>query len=125
MALSFVGWLNGITASGVFIFSIIFGLFAVYKARKAHLNLLLYLGLVYCFAGLIYTGDFLDFLTVLITETNIGYIYSFELIGLINWMWFPGVVIFAMYFGATLIIPEKKWYIFTIYFLLSIIFELF
>ena len=123
MALSFVGWLNGITASGVFIFSIIFGLFAVYKARKAHLNLLLYLGLVYCFAGLIYTGDFLDFLTVLITETNID--NSFGIIGLINWMWFPGVVIFAMYFGAELIIPKKKWYIFTIYLLLSILFELF
>ena len=122
MALSFVGWLNGITASGVFIFSIIFGLFAVYKARKAHLNLLLYLGLVYCFAGLIYTGDFLDFLTVLITETNID---NFGIIGLINWMWFPGVVIFAMYFGAELIIPKKKWYIFTIYLLLTILFELF
>lgn len=121
--LTFIGWLNGITASGVFLFSTIFGLFAVYKARKTHLNLLLYLGLVYFFAGLIYTGDFLDFLTVLVTQTNID--NSSGIIGLINWVWFPGVIIFAMYFGAELILPQIKWYIFSIYLVLGIIFELF
>jgi len=83
---------------------------------------LLYLGLTYFFAGLIYTGDFLDFLTVLLTQTNIE---EEMIIGLINWMWFPGVVIFAMYFGAELIMPKKKWTIFSIYLILSIIFELF
>lgn len=98
-------------------------MYVVYKSRKTHLNLLLYLGLVFIFAGLIYTGDFLDFLTILLTQTNID--NSFGIIGLINWMWFPGVVIFAMYLGAELIIPEKKWYIFSIYLILGIIFELF
>ncbi len=122
MVLSFVGWLNGITATGVFLFSTIFGFFAIYKSRKNHLDLLIYLGLTYFFAGLIYTGDFLDFLTVLITDTNID--NSFGIIGLINWMWFPGVVVFGMFFGANLILPEKKWYIFTIYLILGIIFEI-
>jgi len=98
-------------------------LYVVYKSRKTHLNLLLYLGLVFIFAGLIYTGDFLDFLTILLTQTNID--NSFGIIGLINWMWFPGVVIFAMYLGAELILPEKKRYIFSIYLVLGIIFELF
>ncbi len=121
MALSFIGWLNGLTASGVFLFSIIFGLFAIYKARKTHSNPLLYLGLTYFFAGLIFTGDFLDFITVLITQTNID--NSLGIIGLINWMWFPGVAIFGMFFGAELIIPKKKWTIFTIYLILGIIFD--
>ena len=121
MALSPIGWLNGLTASGVFLFSITFGLFAIYKSRKTHLNPLLYLGLTYFFAGLIFTGDFLDFITVLITLTNID--NSLGFIGLINWMWFPGVAIFGMYFGAELIIPKKKWTIFTIYLILGIIFE--
>lgn len=98
-------------------------MYVVYKSRKTHLNLLLYLGLVFIFAGLIYTGDFLDFLTILLTQTNID--NSFGIIGLINWMWFPGVVIFAMYLGAELIVPEKKKYIFSIYLVLGIIFELF
>lgn len=121
MALSFIGWLNGLTASGVFLFSVIFGLFAIYRARKTHLKPLLYLGLTYFFAGLIFTGDFLDFVTVLLTKTNID--NSFGIIGLINWMWFPGVAIFGMYFGAELIIPKKKWTIFIIYLVLGIIFD--
>ena len=98
-------------------------MYVVYKSRKTHLNLLLYLGLVFIFAGLIYTGDFLDFLTIILTQTNID--NSFGIIGLINWMWFPGVVIFAMYLGAELIVPEKKKFIFSIYLVLGIIFELF
>ena len=121
MALSFIGWLNGLTASGVFLFSIIFGLFAIYKARKTHLYPLLYLGLTYFFAGLIFTGDFLDFITVLVTQTNID--NSSGIIGLINWMWFPGVAIFGMFFGAELIAPKKKWTVFTIYLILGIVFD--
>lgn len=116
-----VGWLNGFTASGVFLFSVIFGLFAMYKARKLHLNPLFYIGLTYFFAGLIFTGDFLDFLTVIITQDNMD--NSLGIIGLINWMWFPGVAIFGMYFGAELIVPQKKWTIFTIYLILGIIFD--
>ena len=121
MALTPIGWLNGLTASGVFLFSLIFGFFAIYKAIKTHSNPLLYLGLTYFFAGLIFTGDFLDFVTVLITQTNID--NSLGLIGLINWMWFPGVAIFGMFFGAELIIPKKKWSIFVIYLILGIIFD--
>ncbi len=97
-------------------------MFFIYKSRKTHLNLLLYLGLIYFFAGLIYTGDVLDFITVILTETNID---NVEIIGLMNWMWFPGAVLFAMYIGATLITPEKKWYVFSIYLLLGYFFELF
>ncbi|KKL83605.1 hypothetical protein LCGC14_1973060 [marine sediment metagenome] len=123
MALTSIGWLNGITASGVFLFSVFFGLFVAYKSRKTHLNLLMYLGFTYFFAGLIYTGDFLDFLSILITQTNVD--NSIGIIGLINWMWFPGVVLFAMFFGAELIIPKRKWLIFFIYLVLGIIFEIF
>jgi hypothetical protein len=121
MVLSVIGWLNGLTASGVFLFSIIFGLFAIYKARKTHSNPLLYLGLTYFCAGLIFTGDVLDFLTVLINQTNMD--NSSGIIGLINWMWFPGVAIFGMYFGAELIIPKRKWIVLIIYLILGILFD--
>jgi len=121
MALSFIGWLSGLTATGVFLFSIIFGLFAIFKARKTKSNPLLYLGLTYFFAGLIFTGDFLDFVTVLLTQTNMD--NSTGIIGLINWMWFPGVALFGMFFGAELIIPKRKWTIFVVYLILGIIFD--
>jgi len=117
-----VGWLSGLTASGVFLFSIILGLFFVYKSRKTKLSLLLYLGLIYVFAGLVYLGDFLDFATVLTTGYNIK---EYSWIGIVNWMWFPGAIICAIYLGAQLILTKKKWLIVSIYIGLGIIFELF
>ncbi|MFX1499543.1 MAG: hypothetical protein ACFFDH_01110 [Promethearchaeota archaeon] len=80
-------------------------MYALYKSRKTRLNNLLYLGIVFICIGLVYTGDILDFFTILLTESNID--NSFGIIGFINWMWFPGVSIFAMYLGAELIIPKK------------------
>jgi hypothetical protein len=121
MALSFIGWLSGLTASGVFLFSIIFGLFAIIKAMRRKSKPLFYLGLTYFFAGLIFTGDVLDFLTILSTQTNID--NSTGMLGLINWMWFPGVAIFGMFFGAEIIVPKRKWIIFIIYLILGIIFD--
>ncbi len=123
MSLSNIGWLNGITASGVFIFSCLFGLFFIYKSRRLKLKLLLSLGFVYFFAGLVYSGDVLDFITILITGNNVDNTHG--IIGLINWIWFPGAVVFAMYIGAELITPKKKWLIFSIYLVLGIIFEVF
>jgi hypothetical protein len=121
--LTIVGWLSGITALGVFVFSILFGLFALYKSRKQKSKLFIFLGLVYIFAALVYTGDVLDFFTILTTGTNMS--NTGGLIGLIDWIWFPGAVFFAMIFGAWLITPGKKWYIFITYLILGVLFEVF
>jgi hypothetical protein len=67
-------------------------------------------------------GDFLDFATVLTTGYNIK---EYSWIGIINWMWFPGAIICAIYLGAQLILTKKKWLIVSIYIVLGIIFELF
>lgn len=103
-------------------FSCLVGLFFVYKAKKTDAKLLQYLGFTYFFAGLIYIGDFLDFITILLTGTNVDNSTGF--IGIINWMWFPGVVLFAMYLGAELLIPEKKKLVMIAYLILGIVFEL-
>jgi hypothetical protein len=122
--LSFVGWLSGITAFGVFFFSILFGLFFAIKSIKKESHLLLYLGLVYIFVGLVYTGDVLDFFTILLTGTNVESSFI-SIIGLINWIWFPGAVLFGMYIGSILLTRSKKWILSSIYLVLSIIFEVF
>ncbi|TFG26001.1 MAG: hypothetical protein EU532_10975 [Promethearchaeota archaeon] len=103
-------------------FSCLVGLFFIYRARKLDADLLLYLGFTYFFAGLIYFGDFLDFITILITGTNVDNSTGF--IGIINWMWFPGVILFAMYLGAELMVPNQKKVVLAIYIVLGIIFEL-
>ena len=65
MPLDINGWIDGITASGVVIFGILFGVFFIYRSRKTKAKLLLYLGLANMFAGLTFLGVFLDFLLVL------------------------------------------------------------
>ena len=122
MTLSYIGWLSGITASGVFLFSCMFGLFFIYKAVKKKSRLLFMLGLVYFCAGLVYIGDTLDFITVLTTNANIANPMVF--IGLLNWMWFPGAVVPAIYIGEELIAPKQKWII-IVYLILGIVFEVF
>jgi hypothetical protein len=101
----------------------LFGLFFVYKSKKTDAKLILYLGLTYFFAGLVFIGDVLDFITILLTGSNID--NSGGIIGLINWMWFPGAILSAVYLGAEILIPRKKWYIFSVYIFLAIVFELF
>ncbi len=116
------GWIDGITASGVVIFGIIFGLFFFYVSRKRKAKLLLFLGLANLLAGLMFLGVFLDFLLVVITENNID--NSNGLVGILSYIWFAPTVITAMYIGTELLTPKMKWYIISIIAIISIIFEI-
>ncbi len=120
--LSSDGWIDGITASGVVIFGIIFGLFFFYVSRKRKAKLLFYLGLVVLLAGLMFLGVFLDFLLVVLTENNID--NSIGLVGILSYIWFAPVVITAMYIGTELMAPKMKWYIISIIAIISILFEI-
>ncbi|MHA2431408.1 MAG: hypothetical protein ACXACC_10330, partial [Promethearchaeota archaeon] len=114
---------DGITASGVVIFGIVFGLFFIYKARKTNAKILIYLGLANLFAGLTFLGVFLDFLFVLATTTdNIDNTYG--IVGILSYIWLAPAIITAIYIGAELLIPKIKWYVVIIFIILSIIFEI-
>jgi len=117
------GWIDGITASGVVIFGIIFGLFFLYKSRKSSARILTFLGLVNILAGLMYLGVFTDFLVVLATENNLD--NTTGLVGILSYIWFAPAMIIALYIGAELLVPKKKWYLMFIIFILSAIFEVF
>ncbi len=116
------GWIDGITASGVVIFGIIFGLFFLYKSRKSGAKILTILGIVNILAGLMYLGVFTDFLVVLATENNLDNTYG--LVGILSYIWFAPIMILAIYIGVELLIPKKKWYIMVIIIILSVIFEI-
>ncbi|KKM99997.1 hypothetical protein LCGC14_1142210 [marine sediment metagenome] len=120
MALEFDGWIDGITATGVVVFGVIFGFFFIFKARKSGAKLLIALGLANMFAGLMFLGVFSDFLTLLITTQNIA---NNGFVGIFSYIWFAPVIITAMYIGAELLIPKYKWYIVTFFIVLSVIFE--
>ena len=122
MALSAIGWVDGITASGVVLIGCILGLFFIYKSRKLGTNVLLRIGLVTIFAGLAFLGVFVDFLIVLSTGHNID--NSTGIVGLLSYIWIAPFIVLAIYVGSELIIPEKKWYITTVFLILMTIFEI-
>ena len=120
--LTLFGWIDGITASGVVIFGFIFGFFFLYKARKTNAKILTILGIVNILAGLMYLGVFTDFIVVLVTETNLDNTYG--LVGILSYIWFAPVMILALYIGAELLIPKKKWYLMFIIIVICILFEI-
>ncbi|MFX0138682.1 MAG: hypothetical protein ACFFDN_33880, partial [Candidatus Hodarchaeota archaeon] len=122
MALSYIGWVDGISAMGIIIFATSFGLFFFYKSRKSKLPLLSYAGLMLIFVGLLWLGPTCDFLSVSLTGKNLDPILLYPIL---SYMWVAPALICATYIFAELIIPKRKKIIITIYIILGIIFELF
>ena len=121
MSLEINGWIDGITASGVVIFGIIFGSFFSYRSRKTSAKLLIYLGLSNILAGLMFLGVFIDFLSVLIFQHNMP---NNGIVAILSYIWFAPVIITAMYIGAELLVPKRKIYIIIIILGVSILFEI-
>lgn len=119
--LTLIGWIDGLTASGVVIFGFLFGFFFIYKSKKTSAKILLALGLANLFAGLVFLGVFLDFVTVLISGVNIDNTYG--LVGILSYIWLAPVIIIAIYIGAQLLVPKMKWIILSLFVVLSLLFE--
>jgi len=115
------GWIDGITATGVVLLGIIFGLFFIYKSRKTGAKLLSYLGLANMLAGLMFLGVFLDFLFVLFLKENME---NNGMVAILSYIWFAPAMITSMYIGAKLLIPKIKLHILSIVLVISIFFEI-
>ncbi len=120
--LSITGWLDGITASGVVIFGIVFGLYFIYHSKKVEAKLLYYVGVLVILAGLAFLGVFLDFLNVIITGKNLD--NSFGIIGLLSYVWIAPLIVIGIYIGAELMTPKRKGLLTGIYIVLMCIFEI-
>lgn len=120
--LSVLGWIDGLTATGVVLFGLIFGSFFIYKSKKSEANILTFLGLATVFAGLMYLGVFLDFLIVLITKKNIE--NASGVVALLSYIWLAPAIITAIYIGTRLLNLKKKWYVLSIFVVLGVIFDI-
>jgi hypothetical protein len=120
--LSVLGWIDGLTATGVVLFGLIFGSFFIFKSKKSEVNILTFLGLATIFAGLMYLGVFLDFLIVLITKQNIA--NTSGIVALLSYIWLAPAIIVAIYIGTRLLNFKKKWYVLSIFVVLGIIFDI-
>lgn len=119
--LDYTGWLDGLSAMGVIISGCFFGFLCIYRSKKLNAKLLTFAGLTILFIGLIYSGPFIDFMSILITGSNL----EFRLYVILAYMWIGPGMLLAMYVGAELMEIEKKLYIIAIYSVLAITFELF
>jgi hypothetical protein len=120
--LSVLGWIDGLTATGVVLFGLIFGSFFIYKSKKSKANILTFLGLATVFAGLMYLGVFLDFLIVLITTQNID--NTSGVVALLSYIWLAPAIITAIYIGTRLLNLKKKWFVLSIFVVLGVIFDI-
>ena len=122
VSLTLVGWINGLSASGLVIFGVALGLFVIYKAKKTNAKLLYLVGSTIIFVGLGWLGNLVDFFTILATGSNMS---NPEIYIILSMVWFPFTAFSAVYVGAKLLIPEKKKFVIPIYVVLGVIFELF
>jgi hypothetical protein len=119
--LSYIGWLDGLTALSVVLAGIIFGVFSFYKSIKLKARLLGVTGLATISVGFILLGPAVDLLVILITSHNLE---PYWLYGLLSYSWTAPITIFGLYIGSELLLPKRKWLIVAIYTGLSIIFEI-
>lgn len=115
-----LGWIDGITAAMVVLCGIGFGFYFLYQSKKKGARLLKHLFFITIFAGLLYLGVFLDFIYFLLTETNLS--EPPGLVAVISYIFFPPIMVSAIYVGAEIEFPDKKWHLVRTYIVGSIFF---
>ncbi|MFX1393807.1 MAG: hypothetical protein ACFFAH_09560 [Promethearchaeota archaeon] len=113
---------DGLTATLIVFFGIVFSAIVLYKAKKMEARLLTYGAFMGLFAGLLWMGPCADFISVVFFGQNLSPV---ELYGILSYMWVAPLTVVGMYIGGQLMIPEKKKVVVIFYTILSIIFELF
>jgi len=119
---STLGYLDGLTATGIILSSVIFGLLSFYHARKLGARLLGIAGVMMILIGLLWLGPFVDFLMILTTGKNIRPIQVYMWL---SYVWVAPAIVIGMYLGSELLAPEKKKAIVIFYAILGVIFELY
>ncbi len=119
---SFLGWIDGLTAALIIISSVTFGLLSLYKSIKLKAKLLSIAGLVMILVGCLWLGPTVDFIMVLVWQTNITPVSFYSIL---SYLWVAPALLFSMWLGGELIIPKRKWILVGIFVVLGVIFEYF
>ena len=121
--LSIEGWINGLSATIGIIVSSIFGLGIIYQARKLKVKLLFYMGVAIFFLGFFWIVECVDFISIVTTDTNAITSNNWLVIGIFSWIWSPIVLLISIYVFSTLVLPNQKKYIMTVFVVLGIFYE--
>ncbi len=112
MALSSVGWIDGVTGSLVVILGIVFAVFFYFQGIKIKSKMLKELAFVNLFAGLMYMGVLLDFAWLLATGDNfLGISNDTNFwVPVASYIWFPPLLVVAIYLAVSVQYPKyAKW----------------
>jgi hypothetical protein len=123
MVLSELGWFNGITALISMLLSLVIGIIFMYKSKKLGAKLLMIAGVMVITISGLYLGVSFDFLSYILTDTNMN--NAFGLRGIMSYIWVPLIIILALYLGTTIMEIKKKWLILGIYIGLAVVYEYF
>ncbi|MHA1148256.1 MAG: hypothetical protein ACTSR8_08420 [Promethearchaeota archaeon] len=118
--LGLLGWIDGITATGLVMSGVIFFIIFYIQSLKREAKLLQSLAWAVLFAGLLYLGVFVDFIWSITTGFNLS--TPVGLVALLSYIWFPPVIISAMYIGLELAFPKYKWSVLGFYIAVGTIF---
>ncbi|MFX1400752.1 MAG: TIR domain-containing protein [Promethearchaeota archaeon] len=113
--LRILGWLNGVFITFKIFLGIFIGILFAYKGRKRNVKLLYYFAIAFFCSAIVVLPYFYDFINILLWDINsdpyyLG-IWSFVVAG-------PYLVI-LIYVGIDLLLKKKKWYILSIYIILT------
>lgn len=122
MVISNIGLINGILVLSLLFIGVILGIYLIYLAKKTNAGPLLYVGILIILIGLVSLGSSLDFFTILFTGNNTD---AYSLVVILTFMWFPLIFILTIYLGAEILLPDKKFYLFIISYILGLLFGLF
>ena len=122
MVFSILGLIDGITGSLVVLLGIIFGVFFFYQSRKKNIKLLIKLGFVTMFAGLLYLGVLIDFIWVIFNRANFP--NEYRQVALLSYIWFAPVMIAAISMTTEVLEFKRKKFLIGIYVILGIIFNI-
>ncbi|MFX0104867.1 MAG: B-box zinc finger protein [Candidatus Hodarchaeota archaeon] len=131
MALSIIGWANGLTQSGLLVFACILGLFFIYKSKRTGAILLLYLGLGTIGIGLWQLAACTDFISILLTEENLPiFLANDNLFSPLFWFFTTSFelifgIAFLFFVALKLLVPEKKFFFLALFLIFGVIISLF
>lgn len=118
---SILFWVTSIQTVGTFLFAIFFGLWMIWKSRKAHSKALLYYGLMLFFIGFWSLGTVVEILTVLVAGANMDK----NLYLILILIWVPPSMFFQLMFTSTFLNFQKKWVLFTFHIIIDILYAIF
>ncbi|KKN37054.1 hypothetical protein LCGC14_0767280 [marine sediment metagenome] len=119
---SFIGWIDGLTATLIILSSVSFGLISLYKSVKLKAKLLSVAGIAMIFVGFLWLGPTVDLFLVLLTRANISPVSTYSIL---SYLWVAPALVFSIYLGGELIFPKRKWIFVGIFIVLGVIFEFF